>query len=206
MTPLILENPANLRDLVLRCKVALLCGERFGYAEIDGGWADFRKKINEKINMYVVWTRDPGEAMWRPRYLGQAWSGEIGNRIHAHLVNAGKDTGSVPDKVKQALSNGHEVAASFAMVKPEALRRSVEEIILALKPDLFDWNRRRVDADAEEWVRQEIFPDSGGSSFSSSGLHKTSIDETIAALKRDRGRRPPVSAAEIRAARDTGRP
>ena len=206
MTPLVLENPANLRDLVLKCKVALLCGERFDYTGIEGGWADFRKKINERVNMYVIWTCDPGEARWRPRYLGQAWSGGIGSRIYGHLINAGEDTGSVSDKVKKVLSNGHEVAVSFAMVKPEALRRSMEEIILASKPGIFDWNRHRVSVNAEEWIGQEIPPDSGCDSFSSSDSRKTSINEAIAALKRDRGRRPPVSAAEIRAARDTGRP
>ena len=204
MTPLVLENPANLRDLVLKCKVALLCGERFDYVETEI-WADFRKKIDKNANLYVVWTREPGEAEWRPRYLGQARSEGIRSRIRNHLVNASEGTGAKQDKVEDALSNKHKIAISFVTVKPVALRHCVEEIILALKPDLFDWNTQKVGADAEEWMRQEGFPDSGCSSLSSPDARKASMNEAIAALKRDRGRRTPVSAAEIRAARDTGR-
>ena len=174
------DPPEGLGDLARRYKDALLSGPPLPFAhpetwredEIGHRYAEFRENFSGQANVYAIWTIDPNTSdPWRPRYVGQRESGEIGERMRQHLVKRSEKTGSMLNKVNCAVSDGLIVGVSFVMVKPEALRHYVEEFIITSEAQL-DWNTHMV----------------------------------AAALRRERAGRPSVSAAEIRAARDLGRP
>ena len=195
----VFEAPAGTGAFVRDCREGLLSRRpaRFDYPklsrtddwpaeEIGNLYASFREHRLGTGNVYAIWTRDPrkGES-WRPRYVGERRSEYLAARIREHLVKKGKRTGSKLDDVQRAVFDGSEIAVSCIMVRPEELRHYVEAAILKLESRL-DWNKQGT-------IRTTA---PGG----------VSIEETIAALRRDRAGRPPVSAAEIRATRDLGHP
>ncbi len=208
------DPPKSLGEIARRYKTALLSGEpyRFDYPrswredEISRRYKEFREKFSGKGNVYAIWTRDPNRGEWVPRYVGQRESSKIAERMRQHLVKRSEDTGSMLDEVKRAVSGGLAIGVSFVMVEPEELRSYVEAAILKLESRL-DWNKQGTgQAAAAEGTSGGAPPEPGCAFAPTAASGGTSIEEAIAALRRERAGRPPVSAAEIRAARDLGRP
>lgn len=114
-------------------------------------------------NVYAIWTRDAQEGIWRPRYVGQRASDGFKNRIKDHLVET-KGPESKIEKIKDAVAGQLQIALSFIMVKPEAVRLCVEEIIIALERNeseqRLDWNERGIGPflrnEARKWMSANV--------------------------------------------------
>ena len=216
----VFKAPAWTDAFVRDCHKGLLSGPpaRFAYPklsradrwpveEIGRRYASFREHCLGIGNVYAIWTRDPrkGES-WRPRYVGERRSEYLAARIRDHLVNKGERTGSQLGNVQRAVFDGSEIAVSCIMVRPEELRLYVEAAILKLESRL-DWNKQGTGRTAAaEGMSGGAPPEPGRAFAPAAAPGGTSMEETIAALRRERAGRPSVSAAEIRATRDLGRP
>lgn len=216
----VFEAPAENDAFVRECRTGLLSRRpaRFDYPklsraddwpveEIGNLYANFRDRRLGTGNVYAIWTRGPSEGeSWRPRYVGERRSEYLAARIREHLVKKGKGAGSKLDDVQRAVFDGSEIAVSCIMVRPEELRYYVEAAILNLESRL-DWNGKgTIRAAAGEETSGGAHPEPGPAFAPAAAPSGMSMEETIAALRRERAGRPPVSAAEIRAARDRGRP
>ena len=168
----VFECPDGLREFVHRCRRSLLCGQPIpfeypaGYSvgywpveRIGALYEKFTEAHMVKGNMYAIWTRDIQEDIWRPRYVGQRASEGFKIRIKNHLVET-RGPESKIEKVKDAVFWYSQIALSFIMVKPEAARLCVEQIIIALERNeserRLDWNERGTGPflrnEAREWM------------------------------------------------------
>lgn len=108
--------------------------------QIYGENPSFASSLNNRGNVYAILTRESKSDEWGPKYVGQRKADDLGNRMRAHLINKGERTGSKLDDVKRAISEGQEIAVTYIMVHPEALRHFVEETIIAEEEDRLTWN------------------------------------------------------------------
>lgn len=152
-TPLTIPSipcPFDLTDFVESCRDALIIANptQFHYpAELSGVHASTElwtkdagliKKLNEELltglrnraNLYAIYIRNNGDTDWDPVYVGHSASTEMRARLTAHLITKSAETGAVVEKVAKAVRNGAEIAVSFLLVTPEALRLVAEDEIL----------------------------------------------------------------------------
>ncbi len=54
------------------------------------------KVVKGKVNIYSLWTRDPGQKDWVPQYVGERKSGNCRQRLREHLF---KKSGKVNSKL-----------------------------------------------------------------------------------------------------------
>lgn len=168
----VFECPDGLREFVHLCRRSLLCGrpipfeypagcsaEHWPVERIGALYEKFTEDHMVEGNMYAIWTRDTQEGIWRPRYVGQRASKDFRSRIRNHLVET-RGLESKIEKAKDAVAGHLQIALSFIMVKPEAARLCVEQIIIALEWNeserRLDWNGRGTSSflrnEAREWM------------------------------------------------------
>lgn len=100
---------------------------------------DFLIALRNKGNIYSIFIRNRGDK-WERIYVGERKSKGLRERITQHLIAKDVRTGSMLEKVKQAVAEGKEIGVSFIKVEPESLRLFVEEMIIIKYGSKLRWN------------------------------------------------------------------
>jgi len=150
----VMNGPEELDAFAVECAKELLVPnpKEFKYPDgcSDTNWPiDEIRSLNDSLlsglrnngNVYALYTKKSGEdGVWSPVYIGQRKSAYLRERISQHLITKSEQTGSMLGAVKNAVANGHMIAVSYIMVKPESLRLYVEEVIISKKIGSLSWN------------------------------------------------------------------
>jgi len=87
-------------------------------------------EIGDDANIYAIWARASSSDKWIVMYIGQRSKNNVVERIKQHLFKTPSGTQSKIEKVKERLSNNHEIGISTIFISPDALRLSVEDQLI----------------------------------------------------------------------------
>jgi len=149
-------HAAELDAFVQRCEADLIradpreivypdsCrGGKWDVTAIKAGNQDVLDTLSRSGNLYALFTRAREVVEWRLVYIGHSDSGLFSQRLRNHLIDKDPRTGSKLDLIKEAVSRGEQVAASWIKLHPEELRLYVEQVLIRKKSP--PWNKNGVD-------------------------------------------------------------
>jgi hypothetical protein len=81
-------------------------------------------------NIYAIWRKLSEDSKWQLVYIGQRKTSACRQRVRQHLFSTPLGTESKLKRVQEAVLSGQAIALSAILVRPDFMRRAIEEALI----------------------------------------------------------------------------
>lgn len=88
--------------------------------------------------VYCIWVLDASGP--KPMYVGHSSSKYAKQRLTNHFIKKDPRTGSQLESIRQAVINGNKIGISYIDIRPDYMRKPVEDWIISKYREQLVWN------------------------------------------------------------------